>query len=116
MRISILTQYFPPELGAAPTRLSELSERLIDLKWEVEVLTAVPNYPAGRIFQGYDPLVPVCEKVGRIRTIRVPLSPAQSGFVKRLRCYFSFVFSAIRHGPKLCQRPDLLFVESPPLF
>jgi len=116
MRIIILTQYFPPELGAAPARLSELSERLIDLDWDVEVLTAVPNYPTGRILRGYDPLVPTCENVGRVRTTRVPLSPAQSGFVRRLRCYFSFVFSAIRYGPKLGQRPDLLFVESPPLF
>jgi glycosyltransferase involved in cell wall biosynthesis len=33
-----------------------------------------------------------------------------------MRCYFSFVLSAARSGPKLCQRPDLLFVESPPLF
>jgi glycosyltransferase involved in cell wall biosynthesis len=56
------------------------------------------------------------EQVGRIRTIRVPLYTAQSGFTKRLRSYFSFVSSAKRHGPQLCQRPDLLFVESPPLF
>ena len=116
MRVTILTQYFPPEMGAPQCRLSELGERLIDLGWDVEALTALPNYPTGRVFQGYDPVKPVCENVGRIRTIRVPLSPAQTGFVKRLRCYFSFLFSAIRYGPKLCQKPDLLFVESPPLF
>jgi len=116
MRVTILTQYFPPEMGAPQCRLSELGERLIDLDWDVEVLTALPNYPTGRVFQGYDPRVPMCENVGRIRTTRVPLSPAQSGFAKRLQCYFSFLFSAIRYGPKLCQKPDLLFVESPPLF
>lgn len=116
MRVIILTQYFPPEMGAPPARLSELGERLIDLNWQVEVLTALPNYPSGRIFQGYDAYAPACEDVGRIRTTRVPVYPAQSGFIKRLRCYFSFVISAIRYGPKLCQRPDLLFVESPPLF
>jgi glycosyltransferase involved in cell wall biosynthesis len=112
----ILTQYFPPEMGAAAVRLSELGERLIDLNWDVQVLTALPNYPSGRIFQGYNSHAPVCEKVGRMRTARVPLCPAQSGFIKRLRCYFSFVLSATRYGPKLCPRPDLLFVESPPLF
>ncbi len=103
-------------MGAPQARLSELGERLVDAGWEVEALTALPNYPTGKIFAGYDPLTPVVEHIGRIRTVRVPLYTAQSGFVKRLRSYFSFVGSAKRYGPKLCGRPDLLFVESPPLF
>lgn len=115
-RLCILTQYFPPEMGAPQARLSELGERLVDAGWEVEVLTALPNYPTGRIFATYDPGKPVVEQVGRLRTVRVPLYTAQSGFTKRLRSYFSFVSSAKRHGPQLCQKPDLLFVESPPLF
>ena len=49
MKVLILTQYFPPEMGAPQARLSELGERLIDLGWEVEALTALPNYPAGRV-------------------------------------------------------------------
>ncbi len=116
MRLLILTQYFPPEMGAPQARLSELGEKLIDLKWEVECLTALPNYPTGRVFPGYHPTKPIVEMVGRIRTARVPLSPAKSGFVRRLRCYFSFAWSAARFGPRLCNRPDILLVESPPLF
>src|SRR5688572_33358442 len=115
MRLLILTQYFPPEMGAPQGRLSELGEQLIELGWQVECLTALPNYPTGQVLPGYDPQKAVVENVGRIRTARVPLSPAKSGFVRRLRCYFSFVMSAARLGPRLCQRPDLLFVESPPL-
>jgi glycosyltransferase involved in cell wall biosynthesis len=115
-RLCILTQYFPPEMGAPQARLSELGERLVDAGWEVEALTALPNYPTGKIFAGYDPRKPAIEQIGRIRTVRVPLYTSQSGFTKRLRSYFSFVRSAKRHGPKFCQRPDLLFVESPPLF
>src|SRR5229473_266162 len=116
MRLLLVTQYFPPEMGAPQARLSELGEKLIDLGWQVECLTALPNYPTGRVFPEYDPSKPIVEKVGRIPTVRVPLSPAKNGFVRRLRCYFSFVWSAAHHGPRLCQRPDLLFVESPPLF
>jgi glycosyltransferase involved in cell wall biosynthesis len=115
-RLCILTQYFPPEMGAPQARLSELGERLIDLGWEVEALTALPNYPTGKVFDGYDIRKPVVEQIGRIRTVRVPLYTAKSGFTKRLRSYFSFAASASRYGPRLCQRPDLLFVESPPLF
>ena len=116
MRLCILTQYFPPEMGAPQARLSELGERLIDAGWEVEALTALPNYPTGRVFDGYDRRAACVEHVGRIRTVRVPLYASKSGFVKRLRTYFSFAASAKRYGPKLCQRPDLIFVESPPLF
>ena len=102
-------------MGAPQARLSELGERLIDLGWEVEALTALPNYPIGRVFPGY-PKKPMSEMVGRIRTVRVPLLPSQRGFARRLACYFSFAGSAALHGPRLCARPDVLFVESPPLF
>jgi glycosyltransferase involved in cell wall biosynthesis len=115
-RLCLLTQYFPPEMGAPQARLSELGERLIDLGWEVEALTALPNYPTGKVFAGYDSSQPVVEQIGRIRTIRVPLYTAKTGFTKRLRSYLSFAASASRHGPRLGRKPDLLFVESPPLF
>lgn len=115
-RLCILTQYFPPEMGAPQARLSELATRLAARGWQVEVLTALPNYPTGKLFEGYSPGKPVIESVGSTRTVRVPLYTARSGFVRRLRCYFSFARSACRHGPRLCERPDLLLVESPPLF
>ena len=115
-RLLLLTQYFPPEIGAAQTRLFELGQELSRLGWEVEVLTALPNYPTGRIFEGYNVGKPVRETLGRLSVVRVPLRPAQSGFVNRLSCYYSFVWSVIRWGTKLCNKPDVLFVESPPLF
>ncbi len=115
-RLCILTQYFPPEMGAPQARLSELGERLIDRGWQVEALTALPNYPTGQVFPGYDLRRVVVEQIGRIRTVRVPLYTAKAGFMKRLRSYFSFVASACRRGPRWCGRPDLLWVESPPLF
>lgn len=115
-RLLLLTQYFPPEIGAAQTRLFELGQELSNLGWEVEVLTALPNYPRGQVFEGYDVKKPVKETLGRLSVVRVPLRPAQKGFVDRLRCYFSFIKSAVHWGPTLCTKPDVLFVESPPLF
>jgi glycosyltransferase involved in cell wall biosynthesis len=103
-------------MGAPQGRLSELGERLIDRGWDVEALTALPNYPTGRLFSGYRPLTPVVETIGRIRTVRVPLFPSKTGFAKRLASYFSFVASASLWGPRMCARPDLIYVESPPLF
>jgi len=115
-RLTILTQYFPPEMGAPQARLSELGERLVDFGWDVDVLTALPNYPEGRVRAGYAPWRPVAEQIGRLKAVRVPLVPSQQGFVSRLGCYLSFAASASVLGPSLLERPDLLYVESPPLF
>lgn len=115
-RLCIVSQYFPPEMGAPQGRLSELGERLIDRGWEVEALTALPNYPTGKLFPGYKPLEPCVETIGRIRTVRVPLMPSKGGFAKRLGSYFSYVAAASLWGPRLCTQPDLMYVESPPLF
>jgi colanic acid biosynthesis glycosyl transferase WcaI len=115
-RLLILTQYFPPEIGAAQTRLFELGQELSGFGWDVEVLTALPNYPTGRVFNGYCPRKPVQEVIGRLSVVRVPLRPAQKGFLNRLMCYYSFVLSALRWGKKLCKKPDVVFVESPPIF
>ena len=115
-RLCVLTQYFPPEMGAPQARLSELAERLVDFGWEVDVLTALPNYPTGHVFTGYSPWSTCVEQVGRLRTARVPLYPSKNGFAQRLVTYFSFAGSAVAFGPGLCTPPDLLWVESPPLF
>jgi glycosyltransferase involved in cell wall biosynthesis len=103
-------------MGAPQARLSELGERLIDRGWRIEALTALPNYPTGEIFPGYDRALPAVEQIGRIRAVRVPMWPSKSGLAKRLASYFSFVASASAFGPGRCARPDLLYVESPPLF
>ena len=53
MRILIHTQYYPPEMGAPQARLSDLAKRLKALCHEIQILTAFPNYPTGRVFDGY---------------------------------------------------------------
>jgi hypothetical protein len=50
MKFLILTQYFPPETGAPQNRLFELAVRLKDKGVDVEVLTAMPNYPKMEVF------------------------------------------------------------------
>src|SRR6266704_2447526 len=53
MKFLFLTQYFAPEVGAAPLRLGAVIRQLRELGHEVEVITGMPNYPLGRIFDGY---------------------------------------------------------------
>ena len=53
MKLLILTQYYPPEIGAPQNRLHELAIRLKKKGVQVEVLTALPNYPKMEVFEGY---------------------------------------------------------------
>ncbi len=116
MKIVVLTQYFPPEIGAAPNRLSALAQGLTSAGHKVTVLTAMPNYPMGRYYPGYGGLVRR-ENHNGSTVIRTFIYPAQSaGMVKRLLCYFSFVFSSVALGGLLLDEPDYILTESPPLF
>ena len=49
----IVTQYFAPERGAAQVRLAAIADELTKLGHRVEVVTAIPNYPTGRLFDGW---------------------------------------------------------------
>lgn len=53
MKLLLITQYFPPEIGAPQNRLSELALRLIEEGVEITVLTAMPNYPQMEIHEDY---------------------------------------------------------------
>ncbi len=111
----ILTQYYAPEIGAPQIRLRCVVRELCRRGIDVQVLTALPNYPAGRIFPAYRGRWSVREQIDGVPVRRtwVYAGTGRSPVV-RLANYFSFTFSSLvaaLFGP----RPDLLFVESQPL-
>jgi glycosyltransferase involved in cell wall biosynthesis len=117
MRILLLTQYFRPETGAAQQRLADLAKRLVVLGHNVTVLTSLPNYPTGRIFDGYRGRIFLEEQQDGIRILRTwaYASPNRS-FLRRLLNYFSFAFLATWFGLWRAGKQDIVVVESPPLF
>ena len=116
MRITILTQYYPPEVGAPQNRLSDLASHLVMAGHEVEVLTAMPSYPRGKIYPGYGGLFSREQKDG-IRILRTFIYPTRSAaLLPRLLNYFSFLLSSALFGSFLLRPADYLLVESPPLF
>lgn len=117
MRLLILTQYFPPEMGAPQARLHELAVRLVRKGHEVTVLTAMPNYPTGRVFKGYRWKLRCRETIDGVDVIRTALFPSKSQSAAfRMLSYLSFAVSCFFLGPWRLKRPDLVFIESPPLF
>lgn len=118
MKFLILTQYFPPEVGAPQNRLYELALRLQAYGAQVTVLTAMPNYPQMKIYAGYENKKYLYEELNGLKVHRASIFiPTSKSIVSRLRNYFSFVISSKRVGTKhLDLQYDFLMCESPPLF
>lgn len=116
MKILILTQYYPPEIGAPQNRLHELAVRLKANNIDVEVLTAMPNYPKMELFEEYKNGLIKEEIIDGVQVFRARIYVSKSkGILKRLLNYFSFVVTSYWRGRKLGNY-DYLLVESPPLF
>ena len=117
MRILFLTQYCPPEVGAPQNRIFEFAKKLQEFGHEVTILTAMPNYPRGEIFDEYKGHKVVLEEIEGIKIIRTSIYATKSkSFTKRLRNYLSFTFSSVFQGYIHIEKQDVVITESPPLF
>lgn len=116
MRFVILTQYYPPEIGAPQVRLASFAKELQRQGHEPVVLTGMPNYPSGVVQEQYRGRFLVREELDGIDVIRTWLFATNSvRFLPRLTSYLSFCLSAFL-GVRFIRRADFVFVESPPLF
>ena len=116
LKLLILTQYFPHETGAPQNRLFELAIRLKAKGVDVEILTAMPNYPKMEIFEEYKGKSYIEEEQHGLKIYRSRIFVSKSkGIFKRLLNYFSFVFTSYWRGRKLGSY-DYILCESPPLF
>lgn len=117
MKLLILTQYFPPEVGAPQNRLFELAVRLKKQGVDITVLTAMPNYPQMEIYEAYRHKSYHYEEMEGLKVHRASIYVSKKkSIVHRLRNYFSFVLSSARVGSKKLGQFDFLLCESPPLF
>jgi glycosyltransferase involved in cell wall biosynthesis len=117
MKILFLTQYFPPEVGAPQNRIFEFARQLKRFGHDVSILTALPNYPKGEIFEEYRGKKAVIEEISNIKVIRTSIyATKDKSFSSRLKNYLSFTFSSVFQGAKLIGKQDVIITESPPLF
>ena len=115
MRILFLTDNFPPEVNAPASRTYEHCIEWVRRGVEVTVITCVPNFPQGKVFNNYKNKWRQEETMDGIRVIRVwSYISANEGFAKRILDYVSFGVTSFLHG--LFVKTDLIVATSPQFF
>jgi len=115
MRILFITDNFPPEVNAPATRTFEHCKEWVKKGDEVTVITCAPNFPKGRVYDGYKNKLYQKEQIDGIRVIRVwSYISANEGFAKRIIDFVSFAFMAFWAG--LFKKADIIIGTSPQFF
>lgn len=117
MKILILSHFYPPEMGAAATRLHALARWLVRFGHQVTVLTGFPNYPSGVVPHEYRRKLYSTETLEGVEILRtwIYASPRR-GSGHRLANYFSYVLSSSLAGLFRGRSYDIILASSPPLF
>ena len=93
MRIAVITQYFTPEPSRIPPGVAH---GLAARGHSVRVVTGFPNYPEGRLHDGFRQRLAVYERHGQITVRRVPIVISHSNNpLGRAANYVSFALSSL---------------------
>lgn len=89
MRICVFTNHFYPE----DFKVNDIAFELAKNGHDVTVLTAIPDYPKGRFYDGYSLFKRRRETVNGVNVIRLPIIPRGNGGAIRLVLnYVSYFF------------------------
>lgn len=116
MHILFLTDNFPPETNAPASRTYEHAKRWVASGHAVTIITCAPNFPAGKVFAGYENRLWQQEWIEGVRVIRVwtYITPNE-GFVRRTLDYVSFGLGALLAG-LFVRQVDVIISTSPQFF
>ncbi len=111
MHILVISQYFWPE----NFRINDLVSDFVERGHRVTVLTGVPNYPEGRVFDDYRKNPSAFLSYLGARVIRVPMTARGRGAISLLLNYFTYALSASLLGSWRLRREsiDVIFVYEP---
>lgn len=116
MRILFLTENFPPEANAAATRVFERAVYWARWGHQVTVVTSAPNFPSGKVFEGYRNRWYQVEEMSSLRVVRVKTYiSANEGVLRRSLDFLSFFATGFAAG--VAQRNfDVVVATSPQFF
>jgi len=116
MNVLIIAQYFPPDMGGASTRASNVVKGLLYRDCEVKVVAAFPHYPHGNVPKKYKgkPIVPERFCGAKVLRVWIPSLP-HSSIVNRIILHACFVVSALFALPFVGEA-DVIWAANPNLF
>lgn len=116
MHILFLTDNFPPEVNAPASRTHEHCRQWVRKGHQVTVITCAPNFPTGRVFDGWRNALWQEATMDDIRVIRVwSYITANEGLARRVLDYQSYMAMAIL-ASFLVRRVDIVVGTSPQFF
>lgn len=122
LRVAILVQQFPPEVGAGPARITEMASRWRRFGTDVTVVTgfparAIPGRAYGERDEMYRGKLFLEESWNGLRVLRSWLYPARRpGLRDTLINNTSFMVTSAMHGLARLGRADVLIASGPPFF
>ncbi|MFM7260137.1 MAG: glycosyltransferase family 4 protein, partial [bacterium] len=116
MHVLFLTDNFPPEVNAPASRTFEHCREWVKAGHKVTVITCAPNFPKGKVFDGYHNRLWQRETMEGIEVVRVwSYITANEGFVRRILDYQSYMVAAIV-ASLFIRRVDVIVGTSPQFF
>jgi len=111
LRILVVSQYFWPE----NFRVNDLVKEWVQRGHLVTVLTGIPNYPTGKVFEAYQAQPSAFVTYEGAEVIRVPMLLRGRGGLRLMLNYLSFVLGAGIFGPWRLRgkTADVIFVFEP---
>jgi glycosyltransferase involved in cell wall biosynthesis len=115
--VLILSPNYPPEQGACASRIRYMAQGLAEAGYEVEVLTAMPNYPKGKIFRKFRNKLFFKQIDDDVVVKRYLVYASHSAhLLPRLLSMFSLSFAVLFHVFSAKKgKPSLVIAQSPPL-
>lgn len=113
--ILIISNYYPPEKGAAANRIEQLALKLHQNNYKVSVICPLGNYPKGELFSEYKGKFSVTENRDNITVKRLWIYPSVSkNLIVRIISVLSFSLSLFFYL-LFKKTPEKVVVQSPPL-
>ncbi len=115
MKILFLADNFPPEVNAPASRTYDHLKEWKKAGHDVTVITCTPNFPKGKVYDGYKNKLYQTEVMDGINVIRVWSYIAENkGFFRRTLDYISFSVTSFLVG--LFVKCDIIIATSPQFF
>ena len=106
MKILVISQYYYPE----PFRIADICEALVEKGHCVDVVTSLPNYPMGEIYDGYKDKSHKDEEINGVKVHRVFTLGRKTGALRRFLNYYAFQIASTKYASSLDDKYDVVFV------